>query len=97
MYDNDGLHVLSSAGSTTKRTGISRGAKAAIIEPDEQTEKYLKENQRYYKFDKKSLWSDEDAVYEKIMNFDISDLIPQIAEPPDIDRVKDVQEVEKRK
>src|SRR3989338_2492541 len=64
------------------------GAKAAIIEPDEQTEKYLKENQRLYKFDKKLLWSDKDAVYEKIMNFDVSDLAPQIAEPPDIDRVK---------
>jgi len=82
---------------TLTNMSAEMGAKAAIIEPDVQTEKYLKENQRPYIFDKKLLWSDSDAVYEKVMNFDVSDLTPQIAEPPDIDRVKTVQEVEKKK
>src|SRR3989339_1444378 len=86
-----------SARLTLTNMSAEMGAKAAIIEPDEQTEKYLKENQRPYKFDKKILWSDSDANYEKIMNFDVSELTPQIAEPPDIDRVKTVQEVEKKK
>jgi len=81
---------------TLTNMSAEMGAKAAIIEPDEHTEKYLIENQRLYKFDKKLFWSDYDAVYEKVMNFDISDLTPQIAEPPDIDRVKTVQEVEKK-
>ena len=82
---------------TITNMSAEMGAKAAIIEPDEKTSLYLKDNQRSYKFDKKSLWSDRDAVYEKVMNFDVSDLTPQIAEPPDIDRVKAVQEVEKKK
>ena len=81
---------------TLTNMSAEMGAKAAIIEPDKKTSLYLKDNQRSYKFDKKSLWSDNDDNYKKIMNFDVSDLIPQIAEPPDIDRVKTVQEVEKK-
>jgi len=73
------------------------GAKAAIVEPDEQTSQYLAENQRPSEFDKNTLWSDQDAHYEKVMNFDVSNLEPQIAEPPDIDRVKKVKAIENKK
>ena len=38
--------------------------------------------------------SDEDAVYEKEMHFDISDMEPQIACPNDVDNVKDISKVE---
>ena len=31
------------------------------------------------------------------MNFDVTDLAPQVVEPPDIDRVKTVSEIEKKK
>ena len=82
---------------TLTNMSAEMGAKAAIIEPDEQTKKYLKVNRRPYEFDKKLLWSDSDANYEKIMNFDVTNLAPQVAEPPDIDRVKTVSEIEKKK
>lgn len=73
------------------------GAKAAIVEPDAQTEKYLDENQRPYQFDKKILKSDPDCKYEKIIRLDVSKLKPMVARPPDIDRVSPVKEVQKEK
>ncbi len=82
---------------TLTNMSAEMGAKAAIIEPDEKTSSYLEANKRPYKFDRKVLKSDPDANYEKIMHFDASNLIPQIAEPPDIDRVKPVSQVEKKK
>lgn len=38
--------------------------------------------------------SDKDAVYEKELNFDISDLEPQIACPNDVDNVKDISKID---
>jgi len=38
--------------------------------------------------------SDDDAVYEKEMHFDITDMEPQIACPNDVDNVKDISDVE---
>jgi 3-isopropylmalate/(R)-2-methylmalate dehydratase large subunit len=38
--------------------------------------------------------ADEDAKYEKIYHYDVSQLEPQIAIPPRIDMVKEVKEVE---
>lgn len=100
--------VLEYAGDTVRQFNVpsrltltnmsaEMGAKAAIVEPDVNTEKYLKENNRQYNFDKKYWRSDNDAEYEKIINVDVSHLQPQIAEPPDIDRVKTVSAIEKRK
>ncbi|OGK13977.1 hypothetical protein A3C98_01620 [Candidatus Roizmanbacteria bacterium RIFCSPHIGHO2_02_FULL_37_15] len=82
---------------TLTNMSAEMGAKAAIVEPDEQTSQYLAENQRPSEFDKNTLWSDQDAHYEKVMNFDVSNLEPQIAEPPDIDRVKKVKAIENKK
>ena len=38
--------------------------------------------------------SDNDAIYEKEMHFDITDMDPQIACPNDVDNVKDISKIE---
>src|SRR3989338_1847820 len=106
--DGGNYKVLEYAGATVRSFDIPNrltltnmsaemGAKAAIVEPDENTSEYLQKNNRPYKFSKKSLSSDKGANYEKIMRFDISSLEPLIAKPPDIDNVAKVSEVEKEK
>ena len=73
------------------------GAKAAIVEPDENTTEYLNRNNRPYKFIRGELASDKNANYEKVVHFDVSNLEPLIAKPPDIDNVAKVSEVEKER
>jgi len=70
---------------------VEMGAKAGIIEPDEKTVDYVKG-----RTDKqfKPVKSDSDAVYEKIVDVDVSDLEPQVAVPHSVDNVKPVSEVE---
>lgn len=82
---------------TLTNMSAEMGAKAAIVEPDENTTKYLDKNSRSYEFNKNELASDKNANYEKVMCFDVSKLEPLIAKPPDIDNVVKVSEVEKEK
>ena len=97
-YGGDTIRNLSvPARLTITNMSAEMGVKAAIVEPDNNTKKYLKENEREHNFDRKFLRSEKDAKYEKIMKFDVKDLVPLIARPPDIDRVSSVSEVEKEK
>jgi 3-isopropylmalate/(R)-2-methylmalate dehydratase large subunit len=70
---------------------VEMGAKAGIIEPDEKTLDYVKG-----RTDKavKPVKSDSDAVYEKALDVDVSDLEPQVAVPHSVDNVKPVSEIE---
>ena len=70
---------------------VEMGAKAGIIEPDEKAVDYVKG-----RTDKavKPVKSDPDAVYERVLDVDISDLEPQVAVPHSVDNVKPVSEVE---
>lgn len=57
---------------------IEAGAKNGIIAPDEKTDSFVKDRaKRPYAF----YQSDKDAVYEKIFEFDVSSLEPQVAVP----------------
>ena len=58
---------------------IEAGGKSGIIEPDEITRKYLS-GVRHSAFSIQ-LKSDKDAVYEKIYQYDVSKLEPQVACP----------------
>jgi 3-isopropylmalate/(R)-2-methylmalate dehydratase large subunit len=71
---------------TVCNMSIEAGAKAGLIQPDEITFSYLK-GKKYSpqgeEFDKavehwKTLHSDEDAVFDRILQFDISELEPQV-------------------
>jgi homoaconitase/3-isopropylmalate dehydratase large subunit len=55
------------------------GAKTAIINPDKKTVEYVKERTRE-PFE--PLVSDPDAIFARTYNFDVSDLEPQVVEPP---------------
>ena len=99
--------VLEYAGPTVDNFNVSSrltltnmsaemGVKAAIVATDKQTDVYLKENNRPYAFNK-DLKSDSDAKYEEIIHMNVSNLSPQIAQPPDIDNVEEVQKLEKKK
>ncbi|RLF29403.1 MAG: 3-isopropylmalate dehydratase large subunit [Thermoplasmata archaeon] len=69
---------------------VEMGVKAAIIPPDKKTFDYLK-SRVHGLF--KSVYADDDAVYEKNFDFDISDLEPQVACPHKIDNVKPISRV----
>lgn len=56
---------------------IEAGGRAGIIAPDEITLKYIRPAPRKFKIYK----SDEDAVYEKVYEYDVSKLEPQVASP----------------
>lgn len=75
---------------TMSNMAIEAGAKVGIIPPDETTEAYVKERaQREYRF----YQSDSDAEYEKVFEWDISDLEPQVACPHSPENVKPVGEL----
>ena len=70
---------------------VEMGAKAGIIEPDQKTLDCV--NARTNK-PFKPVKSDPDAIYEKVVDVDVSDLEPQVAVPHSVDNVKPVSEVE---
>lgn len=82
---------------TLTNMSAEMGSKAAIVEADAQTRKYLEQNNRPFEFNEKDVVSDPGAHYEKVMDFDVSNLEPQIARPPDIDNVYPVETVMKEK
>jgi len=70
---------------------IEMGAKAGIVPPDATTWEYLKGRTERKPFD---LNSDNDAEYSEWLNFDVTDLEPQVAVPHNVDNVVNVTEVE---
>ncbi len=78
---------------------IEAGAKSGIIEPDEITFDFVKQNQKSkiknqkYKAKFKDLFSDKDAHYEKIYEWDVSGIEPQVACPHLPSNVKPVSEL----
>ena len=75
---------------TISNQAMEAGAKAAIVPPDEKTLNYLKGR---VKGDVESISADKDANYEDVLEFDVSDLEPQVACPHAVDNVKPVSEV----
>lgn len=75
---------------TISNQAMEAGAKAAIVPPDEKTLDYLKGR---VEGDVESISADKDANYEDVLEFDVSDLEPQVACPHTVDNVKPVSEV----
>ncbi len=72
---------------------VEMGAKNGIIEPDETTRKFL-EGRIKSMPDFATLKSDKDTVYERTVEFDVSNMEPQVACPSSVDNVKPVSEVD---
>jgi 3-isopropylmalate/(R)-2-methylmalate dehydratase large subunit len=72
---------------------VEMGAKNGIVEPDETTRKFLEGRTNKLLAPFESLISDADAVYEKVVDIDVTDLTPQIAYPSSVDNVKPAAEM----
>jgi 3-isopropylmalate/(R)-2-methylmalate dehydratase large subunit len=60
------------------------GAKNAVVEPDEKTRAWLRgRTQRGYG----EVHADPDATYERVVEYDVSALVPQVARPHAVDNV----------
>lgn len=75
---------------TVCNMGVEMGAKFSLFEADEVTEAYLADRGR----DAPGLVPDEGAEYLAVHEIDLSDLVPQVALPHEVDRVSRVDEVE---
>lgn len=75
---------------TLANMAIECGAMCGLIAPDEITRQYVRSrSQRSFE----ELTSDPDAHYEKIYQFDLSNLEPQVARPPKPDQVVGISEL----
>ncbi|PNR92781.1 3-isopropylmalate dehydratase large subunit [Petrotoga sp. 9PWA.NaAc.5.4] len=76
---------------TISNMAVEMGAKVGLMKADEKTIEWVKK-----RADKefKTYVSDPDAAYEKIYEFDINNLEPQIAKPHSVDNVSPISEVE---
>ena len=63
------------------------GAKAAYIQPDEITMAFLNENNIK---DYSIMTTDDDFVYLEVLNYDVTELKPQVAAPSSVDNVYDL-------
>ena len=70
---------------------VEMGAKVGLMKADDKVLEWLK-NRTYKEF--KTYQSDDGAKYEKIYNFDVSYLEPQVAKPHTVDNVSSISEVE---
>lgn len=76
---------------TLANMAVEAGAKAGLFVTDDKTKAYLKERGREDKF--KKIYADENAVYEKIINIDVSTLFPTVSCPHTVDNTKPVDEL----
>ena len=70
---------------------VEAGAKVGLFETDEKTYEYLKEQGRADKF--VEIKADEDAVYERVININLSELKPTISCPHTVDNTKTIDEM----
>ncbi len=76
---------------TIANMAVEMGAKAGLMEADEKTVEWLS-GRVSRPFEPAA--PDTDAAYREVMEFDLSDLSPQVAEPHRVDKVRPVEEVE---
>jgi 3-isopropylmalate/(R)-2-methylmalate dehydratase large subunit len=88
------IRDMSMAGRMTLcNMAVEMGAKNGIIAPDATTSKFLKGRTTEPLPSFEALQSDADAVYAETVEFDVSNLEPQVACPSSVDNVKPVAEV----
>ncbi|UCC17818.1 MAG: 3-isopropylmalate dehydratase large subunit, partial [Dehalococcoidales bacterium] len=91
-FGGDAISRLSiSSRLTIANMAVEAGAKAGLFPADELTLEYLSE--RGDKQDYQTLHPDNDAVYEKIIEIDLSELEPTISKPHTVDNTTPVDEI----
>ena len=76
---------------TISNLAVEMGAKAGLMEADEKTLAFF-EGRATEEFEPVS--PDADAVYAEHKEYDVTDLVPQVAKPHTVDNVTSVEEVE---
>ena len=76
---------------TMSNMAIEAGAKAGLFAPDEKTFEYCGITPDDFQ---RNLRGDEDAVYERVMEYRAEDFVPVMAVPSNVDNVKPVKELE---
>jgi len=66
------------------------GAKAGVVEPDEKTRSWLTGR---INADFQEVLADPDASYERVIEYDVTELAPQVARPHTVDNVVPITEV----
>ena len=75
---------------TLANMSAEMGAKNAVVEPDDKTREWL---QGRVTHPYEEIHADPDAVYERVITYDVTDLAPQVAKPHTVDNVVPVNEV----
>ena len=92
-FHGPAIRKLSTSGRLTIcNMAVEAGATAGIVPADAETLRYLHEEAGVNE-EVEVLEPDADAVYEQVVELDVSQLAPQIACPHTVDNVKSVQEV----
>lgn len=80
---------------TLANMAVEAGAKAGLFETDEKTRDFLKSRGREDKF--KEIKADKDAIYEKVIKIDASEIERTVSCPHTVDNVKKASELSKVK
>ncbi|MCL4517242.1 MAG: 3-isopropylmalate dehydratase large subunit [Firmicutes bacterium] len=90
-YAGEAVDALSVEGRfTMANMAIEMGAKAGLMAADKKTEEWVKaHSQKTFE----PVAPDSDAVYAKVLEYDVSRLEPQVARPHTVDNVAPVREV----
>ncbi|MDA8097165.1 MAG: 3-isopropylmalate dehydratase large subunit [Desulforudis sp.] len=90
-YTGEAIGALSiEARFTISNMAIEMGAKAGLMEADEKTFDWVK---RYGGSGFTAVSADPDAVYAKVLEYDVSGLEPQLAKPHRVDNVAPLSEL----
>lgn len=90
-YVGEAIDALSvEARFTISNMAIEMGGKAGLMEADEKTIEWVK---AHSKREFTPVSADPDAVYAEVLEFDVSDLEPQVAKPHTVDNVSPISEV----
>ncbi len=92
-FQGSAIRSMSTSGRLTIcNMAVEAGATSGIVPPDEETLNYLR-TVAGIKYDQPIFGPDADAVYDQVVEIDISSLEPQIACPHTVDNVKPVSQV----
>jgi 3-isopropylmalate/(R)-2-methylmalate dehydratase large subunit len=92
-FHGDTIEAMSTSGRLTIcNMSVEAGATSGIVPADAETERYLRQ-EAGVTGPIQGVLPDRDAVYEKVVEVDVSRLEPQIACPHTVDNVKPIGEV----
>ena len=95
-YGGEGVKTLSvPERATITNMGAELGATTSVFPSDEITKTFLEAQGRGN--DWSELSADEDAVYDKIIDIDLSSLVPMAACPHSPDNIKTIEEIGEKK